>query len=489
MAKRRKGGHRAPTQYDPRRGKRQGASPHRPDTRSSAAGQQSERDSGSHGKEQAVRPVAPNAPRRREPSQPLEMRRTHPAETRGLSFADLGLGLNLVRTLGELGATEPFPVQAVTIPEIIEGYDVLGRARTGSGKTIAFGAGVVERMLRLKADGLFANDPKAPRHRQRGSRDPRAPRQARRPKVMILAPTRELALQIDATVQPLARAVGFYTAQLVGGIPVDPQVHALERGVDIVIGTPGRMLDLVERRKLDLREIAISVLDEADHMCDLGFLESTQELLRFTVHDGQRIFYSATLDGAVSQLVEEFQTAARAHEIADHDEAERTEHRVLTFARGQRDDVVVALLEAQRSANRQTLVFCRTRAGAAQVTEVLVAQGIHAVPLHGDLTQVRRERNLDLFATGKAAVLVATDVAARGLHISQVDLVLHVDPATDAKTYLHRSGRTGRAGAPGRVITLSTAGRLARTQAVLEEAGVRVTAVTDVSPENAAQHV
>ena len=401
---------------------------------------------------------------------PIAATRTTAADVAGLSFGDLGLGDNIVRVLGELGAERPFPVQAATIPDAIAGRDVLGRARTGSGKTIAFGAALVERLLRLKAQGAFASDKPGERDKPKRGERQRAPkRPQRKPKALILAPTRELALQIDRTVQPIARSVGFYTAQLVGGVPLDPQIHALERGIDIVIGTPGRVQDLVNRRKLDLREVLVSVIDEADHMCDLGFLESVQRVLRDTVRGGQRLLFSATLDTAVESLVSEFLRDPAAHEIAsDEGAAGDAEHRVFIVLREDKDAVLTELA----SGDGRILMFCRTRAYAERVTEMLVEAGVRATALHGDLKQHARERNLKNFADGKVGVLVATDVAARGIHVDDVDLVVQADPPDDFKTYLHRAGRTARAGRVGRVITVIPRTRQKRTRELLAEAGI-----------------
>ena len=292
----------------------------------------------------------------------LDARLTTAADVMGLSFGDLGLGGNIVRTLGELGAERPFPIQAATIPDALQGRDVLGRARTGSGKTIAFGSALVERLLRLKAEGAFASDPVPSKEKpRRGERRERAPKRAvRKPKALILAPTRELALQIDRTVQPIARSVGFFTAQLVGGVPIDPQVHALERGVDIVIGTPGRVRDLVNRRRLDLREVLVSVIDEADHMCELGFLEPVQWTLRQTVRGGQRLLFSATLDSGVSELVAEFLRDPAVHE-AEEDASGSVQHRVLVVLREHKDRALVELASQPGRApgSARALVFCR----------------------------------------------------------------------------------------------------------------------------------
>lgn len=384
----------------------------------------------------------------------------------GRTFAELGLGQNIVRTLAELGADSPFPIQVATIPDGIAGRDVLGRAETGSGKTIAFGAALVERLLVLKAQGKLGESTSKkftqPKRGERSARGERTP--TRNPKALILAPTRELALQLDRTVQPLARAVGFYTAQLVGGVPIEPQVHALERGADIVIGTPGRIRDLVERRKLDLREVQVSIIDEADHLCELGFLEETQWTLRQTERDGQRMLFSATLDRDVEQLVAEFLVDPAAHEI---ERATSTvPHRVYTV---KRDDKDAAILEFASLPGR-IMLFCRTRASAESVTELLEDAGISATSLHGNLSQGRREINLKDFSSGKARVLVATDVAARGIHIDDVDAVVQLDPPQEAKTFVHRSGRTGRAGRGGQVVTLIPRTWEQRTREMLDEA-------------------
>lgn len=403
---------------------------------------------------------------------------TTAADARGLSFADLGLGGNIVRTLGELGAETPFPIQAATIPDAVAGRDVLGRARTGSGKTIAFGAALVERLLKLKADGVFGDPSPQRDRRRRGERVERASRKSvRNPKALILAPTRELALQIDRTVQPIARSVGFYTAQLVGGVPLDPQIHALERGIDIVIGTPGRVQDLVNRRRLDLREVLVTVIDEADHMCELGFLEPVQRVLRQTARDGQRLLFSATLDSEVSELVTEFLRDPAAHE-AEEAEVGRIEHRVFIVLREDKDRALVELT----SRPGRIMVFCRTRAYAERVTELVTEAGVSAVPLHGNLSQARRERNLARFTEGKARVLVATDVAARGIHVDDVDLVLQADPPDDPKAYLHRAGRTGRAGNDGRVLTLIPRTRQKRTRELFETLDITPASFDDYVP-------
>ena len=482
MGRGRRRGFKPAANYDPNRGRKP--------RRDSADGRSQPPGDGTPGRRRDVDPgaAAGRDPGRREPRRPeslppaperLEARITSAEDAAGATFGELGLGGNIVRTLAELGAEEPFPIQVATVPDALAGRDILGRARTGTGKTIAFGAALVERLLRLKAEGAFAADPAGARERPRRGERLRAPRRpARNPKALILAPTRELALQIDRTVQPIARSVGFYTAQLVGGVPLDPQVHALERGVDIVIGTPGRVQDLVNRRRLDLREVRVSVVDEADHMCELGFLEPVQRILRETAPRGQRLLFSATLDGAVSQLVREFLRDPAVHETAEERSGAPVEHRVLVVLREHKDAVLAQLA----ATSGRTLVFCRTRAYADRVGELLEAAGIRVAVLHGDLNQAKRERNLARFSAGKAAVLVATDVAARGIHVDDVDLVLQADPPDDPKAYLHRAGRTGRAGRGGRSVTVIPRTRQKRTRELLEAAGVEPASFGDFAP-------
>ncbi|HWL02546.1 MAG TPA: DEAD/DEAH box helicase, partial [Microbacteriaceae bacterium] len=357
--------------------------------------------------------------------------------------------------LASLGASEPFPIQAATIPEVLAGRDVLGRGRTGSGKTIAFGAPIVERLLRMHRDANLGGA----KGRSMG----------RKPRAMILAPTRELAQQIDRTVQPIARSVGLFTIAIVGGVPYQKQLTGLDRGVDIVIGTPGRIEDLVERGDLDLSGIAISVLDEADHMCDLGFLEPVQRIFRLTPDRSQRLLFSATLDTAVESLVTEFLRDPSVHEVAGEDQASSTiHHRVLMIDASAKREVVRELVDSVE----RSIVFTRTRAFAEDVAEGLMISGIPASSLHGDLNQARRNRNLQLLSRGQVRSLVATDVAARGIHVDDVDLVIQADMAEDHKTYLHRSGRTGRAGAQGTVITVISPSRRRRMEEMLKLAGI-----------------
>ena len=384
----------------------------------------------------------------------LEAEAIQAEDVDGVTFGDLGLGGNIVRALAELGADKPFPIQAATAPDVLAGKDVLGRGRTGSGKTIAFGAPLAERLMQL-----WAESGKSGGKRQLG----------RAPRALILAPTRELALQIDRTVQPIARSVGLFTTQIYGGVPQGRQVGALQRGVDIVIGTPGRIEDLVEQGRLDLSEVVITVLDEADHMCDLGFLEPVQRILRHTAEGGQKLLFSATLDSGVAQLVDEFLVDPAVHEVAGEDQASSTiDHRVLVIEHRDKG----AIIEQLADRDGKTLVFARTRAFAEMLADQLEDAGIPAVSLHGDLNQSRRTRNLAQLTSGRVNVLVATDVAARGIHVDDIDLVIQADAPDEYKTYLHRSGRTGRAGKQGTVVTLIPKHRQRRMNELLGRAEI-----------------
>lgn len=393
----------------------------------------------------------------------LVAKQTSSKDVAGLSFADLGLGERLCKELAAMGATSPFAIQAATIPDVLAGSDVLGRGRTGSGKTIAFGAAVVERLLQLKAEGLFDSDPQPPK-RERGKRSAFVP--GRAPKALIMAPTRELALQIDKTVQPLARAVGLFTTQVVGGASLAKQQHALLRGVDIVIGTPGRIEDLIERGDLNIGKVVLGVLDEADHMAELGFVEPVQRIWRGIAPQAQKLLFSATLDTQVTKIVNEFLVDPAVHEVADQQQGEIA-HNVLVVLREEKLQVLIELLAAEKGS---AIVFTRTRAYAETLREMCEDADIKAVDLHGNLNQAKRERNLQRFAAGKARVLVATDVAARGIHVDDVALVVQADPPDDYKSYLHRAGRTGRAGSDGTVVTVIPRNRQKRTRQMLENA-------------------
>lgn len=396
----------------------------------------------------------------------LQAQAIEAADVRDVSFTDLGLGKNIVRVLQELGAERPFPIQAATIPEVLAGEDVLGRGRTGSGKTIAFGAPLVERLLKLN---LSTPRQSGEQQDERPSHKAKRRQHGRAPRALILAPTRELALQIDRTVQPIAQSVGLFTTQIYGGVPQGRQVGALQRGVDIVIGTPGRIEDLIEQGKLDLSQVAITVLDEADHMCDLGFLEPVQRILRQTAPGGQKLLFSATLDKGVAALIAEFLPNPRVHEVAGEDQASSTiDHRVLLVNREDKLDIIQQLVDRPG----KILVFSRTRAYAERLADELDDAGIPTVSLHGDLNQAKRTRNLEKLTKGRVNVLVATDVAARGIHVDDIDLVIQADPPDEYKTYLHRAGRTGRAGRAGTVVTLVPRNRQKKTRELLERAEI-----------------
>ena len=367
--------------------------------------------------------------------------------TPDLGFADLGVPPNLVAALARDGVEAPFPIQTATLADAIAGHDVLGRGRTGSGKTLAF---VLPLLTRLAAAG-----------RVERTREPRA---------LVLAPTRELAGQILKVVEPLGAAVGLRSVAVFGGVSFGPQISAFRRGVDIVVACPGRLEDLLGSGVTNLRRIEVTVLDEADHMADLGFLPAVRRLLDLTPAGGQRLLFSATLDSAVDVLVRRYLSDPVVHSVDDElsPVAEMTHH-VLQLSAGQRLEVVVDLT----SAPGRKLVFTRTKHRARQLTRQLVAAGVPAVEMHGDLSQSVRTRNLEAFKSGRATALVATDIAARGLHIDDVELVIHADPPIEHKAYLHRSGRTARAGASGTVVTLATEEQRADVARLGRHAGIK----------------
>ncbi|MET3769749.1 superfamily II DNA/RNA helicase [Marisediminicola sp. UYEF4] len=384
----------------------------------------------------------------------LEAKVITAGDVEGKTFGDLGLGDNITRQLATMGAAAPFPIQAATIPDVLAGKDVLGRGKTGSGKTIAFGAPLVERLM--ENNGGKGRKP------------------GRKPRALILAPTRELAMQINRTVEPIARSVGLFTTTIVGGVPQFKQVSTLQRGVDIVIATPGRVEDLIEQGRLDLSEVIVTVLDEADHMCDLGFLEPVQRILTSTAKGGQKLLFSATLDKGVATLVKQFLKDPSVHEVAGEDQASSTiDHKVLLIE--QRDKR--AIIEQLASGAGKTLIFARTRAFAEELADQLEDAGVPATSLHGDLNQSRRTRNLQLLTSGRVNVLVATDVAARGIHVDDITLVIQADAPDEYKSYLHRAGRTGRAGKVGTVVTLVSKSRKRRMDELLGRAEIRATSV------------
>ncbi|WP_314036152.1 DEAD/DEAH box helicase [Dietzia sp. CH92] len=362
------------------------------------------------------------------------------------SFADLGVPSPLLAVLDAAGITTPTPIQSATLPDALSGRDVLGRGRTGSGKTYAFCLPLV---ARLAASG--------------GRRTRNAPRG------LILAPTRELARQIDETLAPLAHAVGLRTTVIFGGVSQGRQVDALNRGVDIVVACPGRLEDLMGQKHCRMDAIEISVLDEADHMADLGFLPGVTRILSATPAGAQRLLFSATLDSGVQKLVTKFLTDPVDHSVDDGTAtAGPTAHHVFHV---DADDRVRALADLA-GAHPRTVMFTRTKHGAKRLAKQLTGRGVSSVDLHGNLSQNARVRNLDAFSSGEATVLVATDIAARGIHVDDVGLVVHADPPAEHKAYVHRSGRTARAGAVGTVVTVATVDQVGEVRSLLRAAGV-----------------
>jgi superfamily II DNA/RNA helicase len=371
------------------------------------------------------------------------------------TFAELGLDPRLVRALAAGDIHEPFAIQARALPDALAGRDVLGRAQTGSGKTLAFGLPLLTRLA--AAPG---------------------PRREKTPRGLVLVPTRELAQQVADVLGPLGRAVGVSIATVYGGVSISAQI-ARVRHADIVVATPGRLIDLLERHACTLSGIQVSVLDEADHMADLGFLPAVTQIIDQTPADGQRMLFSATLDRNVGQLVTRYTTDAALHAVTSSTDSGPAEHRVLVLSA--QDKVAVAAEIASRPG--RTLFFVRTKHGADRLVKQLTRAGVEAAAIHGDRNQNQRQRALDAFAAGHPRVLVATDVAARGIHVDDVDLVVQFDPPNDHKDYLHRSGRTARAGATGMVIALVERGQLRELRRLHDAAGV-----TAASDEVAAGH-
>jgi superfamily II DNA/RNA helicase len=343
-------------------------------------------------------------------------------------FPSLGVPARLTDLLVGLGIDTPTPIQSATLPDALAGRDVLGRGRTGSGKTYAFLLPLVARL----SDGRRAR--------------------STAPRALILAPTRELARQIEATLAPLARAAGLTSVTAFGGVGQKPQVTALRQGVEILVACPGRLEDLIGQGHCSLGDVEVTVLDEADHMADLGFLPAVRRLLSQTPRGCQRLLFSATLDRAIDSLVREFLIDPVTHEADSAPSPGSATHHVLHVQRENRLSILVDLT----SAPGRTIVFTRTKHGAKALTRQLNRSGVPAVELHGNLGQNARTRNLEAFHAGQATALVATDIAARGIHVEDVALVVHADPPTEHKAYLHRSGRTARAGNAGMVVTLTT---------------------------------
>jgi len=362
------------------------------------------------------------------------------------TFAQLGVPAPLVEVLTASGITAPFPIQVATLPDTLAGRDVLGRGRTGSGKTLAFSIPLVARLATSTSK-----------------------RQPKRPRALILVPTRELANQVAAVVDPMARALGMKTTVVFGGVGQNPQVQALAGGIDVLIACPGRLEDLIGQGHCDLGAVEITILDEADHMADLGFLPGVKRLLDRTPKVGQRLLFSATLDNGVDVLIKRYLSSPTTHSVdpAVAPVSTMTHHvfRVDAADKGQ-------IVQELASGLGRTVMFTRTKHQAKKLAKQLTAAGVPAVDLHGNLSQNARERNLEAFSNGETRVLCATDIAARGIHVDDVAIVVHVDPPAEHKAYLHRSGRTARAGAGGIVVTIATADQAAEVRTLARMAGI-----------------
>ena len=379
--------------------------------------------------------------------------------TAPVTFDALGVPSLLSDVLAAQGITSAFPIQTATLPDSLAGRDVLGRGRTGSGKTLAFALPLV---ARLASDGRRTR--------------------SQRPRGLVLLPTRELATQVHDALAPLAAAAGLTVATIYGGVGQGGQVRALDRGVDIVVACPGRLEDLMRQGRVRMDDVLVTVLDEADHMADLGFLPGVRRIMDTTPTSGQRLLFSATLDNGVDVLVRRYLSSPVTHSVDDDARTEPDmEHHVLTVTAGDKASVVHELA----SGESRSVLFMRTKHSARKLARDLTAAGVPAVDLHGNLAQNARTRNLEAFRTGEVKVLVATDVAARGIHVDDVALVVHVDPPTEHKAYLHRSGRTARAGASGVVVTLQTSAQKGDVAAMTRKAGIRPTiaVVRPGSPE------
>ncbi|MDH5371909.1 MAG: DEAD/DEAH box helicase [Acidimicrobiia bacterium] len=358
------------------------------------------------------------------------------------TFAQLGVPDYLIEALDQQGITSPFPIQALAIPDALDGRDICGRAKTGSGKTLAFGLPIVDR--------LHKADP-------------------RRPIALVLVPTRELCVQVSEALEPLCELRDFSLLSVYGGVSMKRQIDALNAGVEVVVATPGRLLDLAERKAMSIEQVEMVVIDEADQMADMGFLPQVRYAMRQIKREHQTYLFSATLDGPVGHLIDSYTNNPAFHEVtSDTVTVETSEHRFLEVHHMDKAKVAARIAE---SADRM-LVFVRTKRSCDYVARDLRDLGVHARPIHGDLPQPKRERALAEFTSGKSPVLVATNVAARGLHIEGVDIVLHFDPPEDSRTYVHRSGRTARAGEEGLVITMVEWDQMAAVKRIQEEAGL-----------------
>jgi len=356
---------------------------------------------------------------------------------RPTSFAELGVPAAIVEALSASGITQPFAIQAETIPDLVDGRDVIGRAPTGSGKTLAFGIPAVAMALE------------------------RGPARKKRPRVLILAPTRELAGQIHDELAPMLAAVGRHGLAVYGGVGLQPQINRLSSGVDVLVATPGRLEDLIQQRVVSLTEVEYVVIDEADRMADMGFMPAVKRLLDQAGDNPQTVLYSATLDGEVAKLTKAYQSNPIRHEVGEATpDLDNMTHYFWKLPRPERIPLCASVI----ATFGRTIVFTRTRHGADRAARQLTRAGVPAVPIHGNRSQNQRQRALDDFARGKAAALVATDVAARGIHVDAVECVVHFDPVDEDSAYVHRSGRTARAGARGTVVSFVDPGQVKDVQ-------------------------
>jgi len=350
------------------------------------------------------------------------------------TFAALGVAAPLVAALQAQGIETAFPIQAMTIADALAGRDVCGKAKTGSGKTLGFGLPMIMRVAEaVERDGKSTGTPATPRG-------------------LVLLPTRELAVQVFEVLEPLGQSMGLGVAAVYGGADIERQTKQLAKGADLIIATPGRLIDLGDRGVLQVENLDVLVLDEADRMADMGFMPQVEWVLRRIMQrPHQTLLFSATLDGAVDRLVKRYLTEPVFHEVvSDSQTVSRMVHHFLNVHQMDRVKVAAAICRA----NKKTIIFVRTKRGADKLVEQLIKEGVNAAAIHGDLRQSQREKALADFADDKLPALVATDVAARGLHIDGVDCVMHYDPPEDHKAYLHRSGRTARAGSTGVVVSL-----------------------------------
>ncbi|MFI6207408.1 DEAD/DEAH box helicase [Streptomyces sp. NPDC051041] len=360
------------------------------------------------------------------------------------SFADLALPERLLAALGREGVTVPFPIQAATLPNSLTGRDVLGRGRTGSGKTLAFGLAVLARTAGRRAE-------------------------PRRPLALVLVPTRELAQQVTDALAPYARAVSLRLATVVGGMSIGRQAGALRSGAEVVVATPGRLKDLIDRGDCRLDDVGITVLDEADQMTDMGFMPQVTALLDQVRPEGQRMLFSATLDRNVDRLVRRYLTDPVVHSVDPSAAAVSTmEHHVLHVHDTDKQQTTLEIA----ARDGRVIMFLDTKHAADRLTRCLLSNGVRAAALHGGKSQPQRTRTLAQFKSGQVTVLVATNVAARGIHVDDLDLVVNVDPPSDHKDYLHRGGRTARAGASGSVVTLVTPGQRRGMNRLMVSAGI-----------------